>query len=70
MRDDTSHKQYMAEQEAYKKKYLCGDCDFNYRTIDELGMIDYCAILEWYEDTMRELKSCPHYRVNEQYPGQ
>lgn len=48
--------------------YICGNCDFNYRTIDEHGLLDYCVIMEWYEDNMRVLKSCPEHRVNQQYP--
>ena len=50
-----------------KLEYVCGSCDFNYRVVDEHGLMDYCAVLEFYEDEMREVKSCPQYRFNQGY---
>lgn len=50
-----------------KLEYICKNCDFNYIVLDDGGMIQYCVITEIYEDDMKEIVFCSHYRVEGKY---
>lgn len=66
MRNDTTHKQYLEEQKAYSKS-ICKDCDFNYIISDEEGVMQFCPVMDIYENEMLRKRHCEHYRVDNKY---
>ena len=64
--DNTTHKEFIKEREAYDKS-ICKNCDFNYVLTDGQGMIRYCPVVDIYEDRMMTRRKCDHYRVNNEY---
>lgn len=44
------------------EKFICKDCDFNYVTTDENGVMQYCPLKDIYEKEMELLTTCDNYR--------
>ena len=49
------------------EEYICKDCDFNYIISDEHGVMQYCLVMDLYEEDMMKLNRCEHYRKDGEY---